>query len=327
MDTTTLLSKARYCLQLEIKAIQATATDLDESFVDVIRDIEATVTHQKKIIFSGVGKNAAICQKLVGTFNSTGVPACLLHPSQALHGDIGVLTEKDLVFLISNSGETEELLHLLPIIKRQGGRIVAITAAPGSQLAIEADRVLIYRVPEEACPLNLAPTASTAAALALGDALAMVYLEIRGFTREDFAKLHPAGSLGKTLLLRVKNIMRSGVKFATAPETVTVQEALILITKAKCGAIALVSPQDGCLSGIFTDGEFRRCTLKGNNFIQEPVAKFMNRNPLTIQEESLAIEALKVFEKSKVDDLIVINDKNHPVGLIDAQDLPKLKLI
>ena len=327
MDKDKLLEKARHCIQLEIEAVQATADTLDQSFVDVIKDIEATVTQQKKIIFSGVGKNAAICQKLMGTFNSTGVPACFLDPNQALHGDIGVLTEGDLVFLLSNSGETEELLKLLPTIKRLGANVVGITADPRSQLAQEANRTLVYQVPEEACPLNLAPTSSTAAALALGDALAMVYLEIRGFTREDFAKLHPAGSLGKTLLLRVNNIMRSGDKFATAPDTITVQEALIRITRAKCGAIALVNPQDGCLSGVFTDGDFRRCTLEGNDFIKETIDQFMHRNPWTVRSDSLAIDALKIFEESKVDELIVIDSTNRPIGLIDLQDFPKLKLI
>lgn len=326
MNTHEILSKARYYIQLEIDAIQATANILGQSFVDVIKDIEVTARHQKKIIFSGVGKNAAICQKLIGTFNSTGVPACFLDTNQALHGDLGILTEKDLVFLLSNSGSTEELLLLIPPIKRMGGHIVAITAQPDSELAVKADRALIYHVPEEACPLNLAPTASTAAALALGDALAMVYLEIRGFTREDFANLHPAGTLGKTLL-NVNAIMRSGDKFATAPDTITVQEALLLITKAKCGSIALVSSEDGCLSGIFTDGDFRRCTLEEKQFMHEPVAKFMSRNPWTIKTGSLAIDALKVFEQSKGDDLIVVDLENHPIGIIDIQDLPIFKLI
>ncbi len=327
MDTATLLAKARKCLMLESSAIQDTATALDKSFVHVIEDIETTVASDNKIIFSGVGKNSPICQKLVGTFNSTGVPACSLDPTQALHGDLGVLVAKDLVFLLSNSGETEELIQLLPVIKWLGGRIVTITAQADSQLARKADRVLLYSVPEEACPLNLAPTSSTAAALALGDALAMVYLDMRDFTREDFARLHPAGSLGKTLLLRVESIMRSGDRFASAPDTVTVQEALLAITRAKCGALALINPQNGRLTGIFTDGDFRRCALKGGDFIQQPVTRFMTRNPKTIQSGALAVDALKIFEKYDINDLIVIDAENHPIGLIDNHDLPKLKIV
>ena len=327
MNSTTLIAKARKCLAIESKAIEATATGLDDTFVDVIIDIKKTVLKHNKLIFSGVGKNTAICQKLMGTFNSTGVPACYLDPTQALHGDLGLLVENDLVFLLSNSGESEELLQLLPLIKRLGGRTVLLTTQPDSQLAREADRVLSYQAPREACPLGLAPTASTTAVLALGDALAMVYLDIRGFTRDDFARLHPSGSLGKTLLLRVDAIMRSGDRFAHSPTTVTIQEALIAITRAQCGAIALTDPETGRLQGVFTDGDFRRCAVKGGDFISEPITSFMTRDPITIASGSLAVEVLKQFEKNDVNDIIVVDTKGRPIGIIDNQDLPKFKIL
>lgn len=327
MDSALLLAKARNCLELESKAIEATAAALDEAFADVIRDIKTAVLSRNKLIFSGVGKNTAICQKLIGSFNSTGVPACFLDATQALHGDLGLLVEKDLVFLLSNSGESEELLRLLPLIKRLGSRTIVLTAQASSRLAREADRVLTYQVPREACPLGLAPTASTTAALAIGDALAMVYLDSRGFSRDDFARLHPSGSLGKTLLLRVDTIMRTGERFANAPATITVQEALFMITRAQCGAIALTDPDTGCLQGIFTDGDFRRCAVKNDDFIDKPVASFMSRDPIIIPSGSLAVEALKCFEKNDVNDLIVVDTDNRPIGLIDNQDLPKLKIL
>ena len=327
MEPASLLNKARKCLSLEKDAIEATAAALNSTFIDVVHAIKATMLASNKIIFSGVGKNAPICQKLVGTFNSTGTTSCFLNPTQALHGDLGLLAENDLAFLLSNSGETEELIQLLPSLKRMRCGTVAITAQPDSQLARETDHLLLYQVPQEACPLNLAPTASTTAVLALGDALAMVYLDIRGFTREDFARLHPAGSIGKTLLLRVDKIMRCGHRFAKAADTITVLEAIMAISQAKCGAITLVDAATDQATGIFTDGDFRRCALTGDNFIQQPVARFMTRTPMTIRSGSLAVEALKKFEKNKINALIVIDEAEHPIGLIDTQDLPKIKLL
>src|SRR3954465_4062050 len=214
----TVLSRARSCIRIEQAALTETARSLGAEFVATARAVDAASAAGRKLIFTGVGKNAPIAQKIAATFNSTGVSSCFLDATQALHGDLGLVDEPDLTFLLSNSGQSEEILRLVPMLKRFGVGIVAFTSNPGSDLARNADHKLIYRVPREACPLKLAPTASTTAALALGDALAMVLLEARGLTRDDFARYHPAGNLGRVLLLRVKDIMRTGARLPTPPD-------------------------------------------------------------------------------------------------------------
>ena len=326
LDSKTVLARARACIRLETDALEATAKALDKNFVAVAQAIEETAARGGKLIFSGVGKSAHIAQKLVGTFNSTGVSSCFLDATQALHGDLGLCDEGDLAILLSNSGQTEEILRLVPVLKRFDVKIVAFTSQADSDLARHADHRLIYRVPREACPLKLAPTASTTAALATGDALAMVLLESRGLTREDFARYHPAGNLGRLLLLKVKDIMRSGDRLPIMRETGTIQEAILAMTKAKSGSIALVG-KTGKLAGILTDGDFRRSALTGPGFLDRPVSDFMTRSPKTIGEDVLGVEALRIFEAHKIDDLIVLNRRGQPVGLVDSQDMPKLKLI
>lgn len=326
LSSKTILARARACIRLETAALTATARDLDEEFVATTRAVEATIAAGRKLIFSGVGKSAHIAQKLCGTFNSTGVSSCFLDATQALHGDLGLCAEGDLALILSNSGQTEEVLRLLPLLKRQGVRIVAFTSHADSDLAQNADCRLLYRVPREACPLELAPTSSTTAALALGDALAMVLLEARGVTRDDFAKLHPAGNIG-ALLLRVRDIMRTADRLPVAPDTVTTQDAILAMTRAKSGSIALVHAKTGKLTGILTDGDFRRSALTGPDFLRQPVATFMTRTPKTVRDDALGVDALRLFEAHKIDDLIVINARGQPVGLIDGQDLPKLKIV
>ena len=327
LQTKSALARARSCLQIERAALAATARGLGVEFVNTARAVEAATTAGRKLIFTGVGKSAHIAGKIAATFNSTGVSSCFLDATQALHGDLGLVDEGDLAFLLSNSGQSEEVLRLLPMLKRFGVRIVAFTGNPASDLARNADFKLLYRVPREACPLKLAPTASTTAALALGDALAMVLLEARGLTRDDFAKFHPAGNLGRVLLLRVKDIMRTGERLPTALETVSTQDAILAMTKAKSGSIALVEKKTGVLTGILTDGDFRRSALTGPGFLQRPVATFMTRRPKVISEDALGVDALRLFEAHKIDDLIVVNARGQPVGLIDGQDLPKLKIV
>ncbi|PTX91709.1 KpsF/GutQ family sugar-phosphate isomerase [Opitutus sp. ER46] len=327
LSTKTAIARARACIRIETAALNATARGLGEGFAATARAVEETRAQGGKLIFSGVGKNAPIAQKIAATFNSTGISSCFLDATQALHGDLGLVAEGDLAFLLSNSGTSEEVLRLLPILKRFGIRVVAFTSVADSELARGADLQLIFRVPREACPLKLAPTASTTAALALGDALAMVLLEARGFTRDDFARYHPAGNLGRVLLLRVKDIMRTGERLPVALETVSTQDAILAMTKAKSGSIALVAPRTGKLTGILTDGDFRRSALTGPDFLRQPVATFMTRNPKVIAETALAVEALRVFEAYKIDDLIAINGRGQPVGLVDSQDLPKLKMM
>jgi len=321
-----ILARARDCIRIESAALADTAKALGPEFIDTVRAVEITVEAGRKLIFTGVGKSAHIAQKLTGTFNSTGVSSSFLDATQALHGDLGLCADGDLAVLLSNSGQTEEILRLVPILKRLGVRLVAFTGNAESDLVKNADHRLLYRVRREACPLALAPTASTTAALALGDALAMVLLESRGLTRDDFAKFHPAGNLG-ALLLKVRDIMRSGDRLPLAQETVTTQEAILAMTRAKSGSIALVHPKNGRLTGILTDGDFRRSALSGPDFLQKPVADFMTRKPKVIADSALGVDALRLFELHKIDDLIVVNSKGQPVGLIDGQDLPKLKIV
>ncbi len=323
----TVLLRARACIRIENSALAATARGLGKEFVATAQAVDSVSAAGRKLIFTGVGKNAPIAQKIAATFNSTGVSSCFLDANQALHGDLGLVDEGDLVFLLSNSGQSDEILRLLPVLKRFGARVVAFTSQPDSDLARDAEFKLLYRVPREACPLKLAPTASTTAALALGDALAMVLLESRGLTRDDFARYHPAGNLGRVLLLRVHDIMRTGKRLPIAPDSVTVQDAILAMTKAKSGSIALVHAKSGRLTGILTDGDFRRSALTGPGFLQEPVARFMTRQPKVIRDTALGVDALRMFEAHRIDDLIVVDAKGRPVGLVDGQDLPKIKIV
>ncbi len=323
----TILARARACIRLEEAALEETAKGLGPEFVDTVRAVESAVGAGGKLILSGVGKSAHVAQKIAATFNSTGVSSCFLDPTQALHGDLGLCAGGDLAILLSNSGQSDEILRLLPLLRRFGLAIVAFTGNPASDLARSADHRLLYRVAREACPLKLAPTASTTAALALGDALAMVLLEARGLTREDFAQYHPAGNLGRVLLLRARDIMRTGDRLPAAPHTVTTQDAILAMTKARSGSIALVHPRSGRLTGIFTDGDFRRAALSGPGFLSVPVSNFMTRSPRTIRDDALGVDAPRLFELHKIDDLIVVNARGVPVGLIDIQDLPKFKIV
>ncbi len=323
-----ILAKARQCLAIEREALEATAKVLNGDFVKGARAVEAAVAAGRKVVFSGVGKNAHIAEKLTGTFNSIGVPSCFLDPTQALHGDLGLCAAGDLAVLLSNSGATPEMLRLLPLFEKFGLKTMALTGTADSELARGADYRLVYSAPREACPLALAPTASTTAALALGDALAMVLLESRGLTREDFAKFHPAGTLGLTLLLRVKDIMRKGEACPVLKEKkTTVQEAIFAMTRAKAGAVALVDAK-GRLTGVFTDGDFRRSALNGGPvFLQKPVGEVMTRGGKTVAADALAVEALKIFQQFKISDLFALDARGRPAGYIDVQDLPKLKML
>jgi arabinose-5-phosphate isomerase len=322
-----LIARARDCIRLETEALVATEASLGADFVACVHAVEKAVAEGRKLIFTGVGKSAHIVQKLTGTFNSTGISSCFLDATQALHGDLGLCEEGDLAILLSNSGQTSEVLRLVPIFKRFAMPLIAFTGNPNSDLAKEADYRLIYRAPKEACPLSLAPTASTTAALALGDALAMVLLESRGFTRDDFARFHPAGNLGTVLLLKVRDIMRLGERLPLMSDTQTVRDAILVMTRCKSGSIALVDQASGKLTGIMTDGDLRRHILSTPEILTRSVADFMTRNPKVVQEDSLAVEALRMFDRYKIDDLIAVDAQGRPAGLVDLQDLPKMKLL
>jgi arabinose-5-phosphate isomerase len=327
LDAESAIRRGRECIVTEAEALTATANGIDQAFADVITAINATLDAGRKLIFSGLGKSAHITQKCVGTFNSIGAPSCFLDPVNALHGDLGLCRGDDLCLLLSNSGESEELVRLVPLLKRFGLGTVAITSHPESTLATACDYRLPYQVPREACPLSLAPTASTMAAMALGDALAMVLLEDRGLTREDFARFHPAGNIGRNLILRVSDIMLTGDQFPQLPQDSSVQDAILKMTRAKAGCIALLHPDDGKLAGVFTDGDFRRSAVRGGDFLHRKVSDYMSRNPITVPDHSLMVDAMKVFERKEIDDLIVVDSENRPVGLIDGQDLPRMRVI
>ena len=326
MESKTPLALAKQVLDIELAGLKAVRSQLDAQFTLAVETLTEALSRRNKLVVVGIGKSGNIGQKMAATFNSTGATSVLLDPANALHGDIGLLDDGDVVLALSYSGESEELINLIGAVKRFPVQIIALTGAPKSSLAKLGDVVLNARVPKEACPFNLAPTASTTAMLALGDALAMALLQSRGFKKKDFAKYHPSGAIGRALLLHARDIMRTGKRLATAPRTASVREALLVMTRAKCGSVCVLG-STGKLVGVFTDGDLRRqMTKAGDAVLQLSLAKVMTAKPTTLREEALAVEALKIFNARKIDDLIVVNAQRKPVGLIDSQDLPKLKL-
>ena len=320
------LARAKEVFELEAAAVLAVRDQLDHTFVQAIDLLISTLRSKGKIVVVGVGKSGNIGRKIAATLTSTGATAVLLDSVDALHGDLGIVNDGDVILALSYSGETEELLALLPALKRFEIRIIAFTGGTESTLARHSDCVLRVRVPKEACPFNLAPTCSTTAMLVLGDALAMALLDARGFSRHQFAKHHPAGAIGKALLLKVGEIMRSGERNPVAPESMTVKESLFIMTRARSGSLSVVNDQ-GTLAGVFTDGDLRRAMAASDDILGRPLRDVMTRNPICIPETALATEAITIFNERHIDDLIVIDAAGKPVGMIDSQDLPKLKLI
>jgi arabinose-5-phosphate isomerase len=320
------LAQARKVFDIELAALKAVRAQLDGSFAQAVELIVDTLRRRGKIIVVGIGKSGHIGHKLAATLTSTGSTSVVLNSVDALHGDLGVVNDGDLVLALSYSGESEELLNLVPPLKRFLVKIISLTGAPKSALARFSDLVLNVRVPKEACPFNLAPTASTTAMLVMGDALAMAVLQARGFKRQDFAKYHPSGAIGRAILSRVADIMRSGPRNAVAREDLKVKEALLVMTHAKSGSLSVVNRR-GKLVGVFTDGDFRRHMAADENLLARPLKSVMTRKPICVRDNALAVEALKIFNERNIDDLIVVNARREPVGLVDSQDLPKLKLM
>ena len=322
----TPLAIAKGVLDIELAGLKAVRAKLDAQFTRAVDVLTEALAQRNKLVVVGIGKSGNIGQKMAATFNSTGATSVLLDPANALHGDIGLLDDGDVVLALSYSGESEELLNLIGAIKKFPVQIIALTGSPRSALGRLSDVVLNAGVPKEACPFNLAPTASTTAMLALGDALAMALLQARGFKKKDFAMYHPSGAIGRALLLHARDIMRTGKRLAIANRTDTVREALLVMTRAKSGCVC-VTIRTGKLAGIFTDGDLRRHMAQhGDAVLEQSLAKVMTAKPATIREDALAVEALRIFNTCKIDDLIVVNIRREPVGLIDSQDLPKLKL-
>jgi len=320
------LAKAREVFAIELAALKAVRAQLDSSFNHAVQTIVEMLVQRRKIVIVGIGKSGNIGHKIAATLTSTGSTSVVLNSVDAVHGDIGIVNDGDVILALSYSGESEELLNLLPALKRFSIKIIALTGNPRSTLARHSDLVLNVRVPREACPFNLAPTASTTAMLVMGDALAMSVLQARGFKQGDFAKYHPSGAIGRAMLLKVGDIMRAGERNAVADENLTVKEALFIMTRAKSGSLGIVNAR-GRLVGVFTDGDFRRHMAADENLLAQPLKKVMTRNPICIRDDALAVEALKIFNERNIDDLIVVNAKHQPVGLVDSQDLPKLKIM
>ena len=317
---------ARAVFEIEIDALRQTRARLDGAFSAAVELIAITLSHKGKVIVTGIGKSGNIAHKIAATFTSTGTTSVVLDAVNALHGDLGVVNDGDVVLALSYSGETEELLRILPAIKRFQVSVIAVTGFPKSQIARHSDVVLNVHVKKEACPFNLAPTASTTATLALGDALAMCVLDARGFKKTDYAKLHPAGAIGSTLLVKVKDIMRTGPRNPVIPATAPVQDAILAMTKARAGMISVVDKK-GRLAGVFTDGDFRRHIAHDAAGLKTVLARVMTPRPITIHPEALAVEALRIFQQRQIDDLIVVDKSKHPVGIVDSQDLPKFKIM
>lgn len=320
------LIKARKVFDIELAALKAVRALLDQSFDSAVETVVAALKQRGKIVIIGIGKSGNVGSKIAATLTSTGSTAVVLNSVDALHGDLGIVNDGDVILALSYSGESEELLNLLPALKRFSVKIISFTGNVKSALARHSDVVLNVKVPKEACPFNLAPTSSTTAMLVMGDALAMAVLEARGFTQKDFAKYHPSGAIGRAMLLRVGDIMRTGNRNAVAEENLPVKDALLVMTHAKSGSLAVVNAR-GKLTGVFTDGDFRRHMATGDNSLAQPLKRVMTPKPICIREDALAVEALKIFNERNIDDLIVVNAKNEPVGLIDSQDLPKLKIV
>jgi arabinose-5-phosphate isomerase len=317
------LQLARDVLTIEAHEITALAARLDASFEAAVGLI---LQCKGRVVVSGMGKSGHVGGKIAATLASTGTPAFFMHPAEASHGDLGMITEGDVVIALSNSGESDELLNILPAMKRLGAKIISITGAANSTLAKESDVHLSAEVSQEACPLGLSPTASTTAALALGDALAVCVLNQRDFSAEDFARSHPGGSIGRRLLTRVKDVMRVGEAIPSVPENALLSAALIEMTKKGLGLTAIVNAASQPI-GIFTDGDLRRAFASGINASSAKIADVMHANPKNIQANQLAIEAVEMMEHKKINGLLVVDDAGRLVGAFNMHDLLKAKVV
>lgn len=310
----------RSIIKEEIAALNQVADLLDESFARAVTTI-LSLPAGSRIVVSGMGKAGFVAQKISATLSSIGFPSFYLHPAEAVHGDLGRFTSNDLALLLSNSGETSELVRLLPTLKERGSHIISITSSRGSTLGKHSDIVIETGRFPEAGPLGLAPTTSTTVMMALGDALAMTLVNRRGFTKEEFAAFHPGGDLGRSLML-VSDIMRTGDSCCVVHESVETKKALHLITetKGRPGAASIVNDA-GMIVGVFTDGNLRRCLERDTEFLRKPIGELCSRTPITITPDKLAQEAARIIQERKIDQLMVVDERNVPVGLIDIQDL------
>lgn len=315
-----MLEQARQVLRMEAEAVLEQVERIDEHFKAAVEMIMAC---PGRTVITGMGKSGIIGRKMAATLASTGTPSFYLHPAEGIHGDLGMITEGDVVIALSNSGETGEVLHILPSLRRIGAKLIAMVGNPNSTLAKNSDIVLNVGVTREACPLGLAPTSSTTAALAYGDALALALLSKRKFTASQFAVFHPGGSLGRKLLLTVEDIMHSGTENPLVKADISVQDALFVITDKGLGAVSVVD-DDNKMLGVLTDGDIRRGLSKGVDFLKRPVTELMTASPKTITKEKLAAQALHIMESNRpkpITVLPVVDAENHVIGLLHMTDL------
>ena len=354
MTDNKMIERAKQVFAVEIEGLEKTRDSLGASFVKAVRLMLDTVADGGIVGVTGVGKNLHIAEKMSAIFSSTGTRSIVLNPVQAMHGDLGMVSAKDVLLALSFSGESAEVNNLIPAIRRHGLKVISMTGRPDSTLAQLSDLHLESPCGKEACPFGMAPTNSTTATMAMGDALAMVMIDAQKFAVEDYAMNHPAGAIGRALVMKVTDVMRTGDHLAKVAPTATVMDALMAMTNSKCGS-ALVADEGGKLLGIFTDGDFRRImservgagsarvgvgssrvsvesdsdtTLSDPNLtLNDPISRYMTKSPLFVYDDAYAAELLKIFEKKRIDDLPVCDRSGRVVGLVDIQDLPKMKVL
>jgi arabinose-5-phosphate isomerase len=312
-----VLAIARRTLEIESEAVMKLTAQIDNNF---LRAVDILLACSGRVVVSGMGKSGHIGGKIAASLASTGTPAFFMHPAEASHGDLGMITGEDVVIALSNSGESPEIASIVPLIKRRGARLIGMTGNPSSTLARESDIHLCARAEQEACPHNLAPTASTTAALAMGDALVVATLFARGFTAEDFARTHPGGALGRRLLVHVRDLMHSGDSLPVVDESASLKSALLEMTRKGLGMTAVIS-SNGELQGILTDGDLRRLLDQDVDLRCAQVIDVMKRAPLTISENVLAVEAVHVMEQRKVNGLLAVNAEGRLTGALNMHDL------
>ncbi|MEW6005020.1 MAG: KpsF/GutQ family sugar-phosphate isomerase [Stygiobacter sp.] len=322
MNYSEIISLGKKVIKIESEAVESLINKLDENFA---KAVELILNSKGRVVYTGMGKSGLIARKIVATMNSTGTAAIYMHPTDALHGDLGMVRKDDIVILISKSGYTEELINLVPMFKRINVPIIGMIGDENSKLAKDCDVILDVSVKEEACPFDLAPTSSTTAALVMGDALAISLLELRGFTAEDFALLHPGGSLGKRLALKISEIMYSGKDVPVVYEDTSLKDTILEITSKRLGTTCVVN-EKGKLTGIITDGDLRRLLEKTIDIKELKALDVMTKNPKTISQDLLASFALQMMEQFNITSLIVVDKEKYPIGMVHLHDLVKLGL-
>ena len=319
-----LAASGRRVFEIEARALAAVAERIDGAFTAACALLLGS---RGRVVCTGMGKSGHVARKIAATLASTGTPAFYVHPGEAGHGDLGMVTDADVVLALSNSGETDEVLMLLPVLKRQGNSVIAMTGRPGSTLARESDVHLDVSVPAEACPLDLAPTASTTAALAMGDALAVALLEARGFTADDFARSHPAGTLGRRLLLHITDVMHAGDRVPRVHADATISEALVEMSRKRLGMTSVID-EAGRLIGLYTDGDLRRTLDDARVDLRStPISVVMTRMPKTIGSDALAVEAAQLMETHKINALVVVDAEHRVVGALNIHDLLRARVV